>query len=132
VSFRLGPYVLKILSDQALRDGVTFKCVVSDGDYGDNPNFLIGLEERHLLYNCAVRCEFSLALGSSAKHEAIGAAKMLDLLPASCWETIPQREGSRGKLRAKFCALRCWRVDGDETRHLGWLIGQRPARSQQG
>lgn len=28
--------------------------------------------------------------------------------------------------------LRCWRVDGDGTRHVGWLLGQRPGRGQTG
>src|SRR5205807_2047069 len=32
----------------------------------------------------------------------------------------------------KFLALRCWRVDGDGKRHLGWLIGQRPGRGTRG
>jgi SRSO17 transposase len=132
VTFQTKPEIALGLIDEAVRNAITFECIVSDGDYGDNPNFLNGLEDRHLLYNCAVRCEFSVALGRSAKHEAVGAATLLGLLPASCWETIAWREGSRGQLRAKFCALRCWRVDGDGTRHPGWLIGQRPARSQQG
>jgi SRSO17 transposase len=44
------------------------------------------------------------------------------------WQTIRWREGSRGWLRAKFVGVRCWRVDGDGTRHVGWLIGQRPTR----
>ena len=46
--------------------------------------------------------------------------------------TVPWAEGARGVLRAKFVALRCWRVDGDGTRHVGWLIGQRTARRQTG
>jgi SRSO17 transposase len=29
-------------------------------------------------------------------------------------------------------ALRCWRVDGDGSRHVGWLLGQRPGRGQHG
>lgn len=50
----------------------------------------------------------------------------------SAWVTLSWREGSRGEERAKFRALRLWRVDADGTRHVGWLIGQRPARSQRG
>jgi SRSO17 transposase len=46
--------------------------------------------------------------------------------------TLSWREGSRGAERAKFRALRCWRVDADATMHIGWLIGQRPARAQHG
>jgi SRSO17 transposase len=132
IGFQTKPEIALNLIDQAVRDGISFECIVSDGDYGDNPNFLNGLEDRHLRYNCAVRCDFSVSLGRSAKDEVVAAATMLGLLPASCWETIAWREGTLGQLRAKFCALRCWRVDGDGTRHPGWLIGQRPARGQQG
>ena len=48
----------------------------------------------------------------------------------SAWVTLSWREGSRGRERAKFRALRLWRVDTDGTRHVGWLIGQCPARGQ--
>jgi hypothetical protein len=41
-------------------------------------------------------------------------------------------EGARGTLRAKCVVLRGGRVDGDGTPHVGWLIGQRPARGQTG
>jgi len=132
IGFQTKAEIALDLIDQAIHHGVPFECVVSDGDYGDNPNFLNGLEQRHLGYVCAVRRDFSVALGRGAPQEVISAATLLAVLPASCWETITWREGSRGKLRAKFCALRCYRVDGDGTRHLGWLIGQRPARGQSG
>src|SRR5215475_1061149 len=101
IAFQTKPEIALGLIDEAVRNAIPFECVVSDGDYGDNPNFLNGLEDRRLLYNCAVRCDFSVALGRSAKHEAVGAARMLALLSASCWETIAWREGSRGQLRAK-------------------------------
>ena len=53
---------------------------------------------------------------------------LLATLPRWQWQTIRWREGSQGWLRAKFVAVRCWRVDGDGTRQVGWLIGPRPTR----
>ena len=35
-------------------------------------------------------------------------------------------------MKARFIAIRCWRVDGCGVRRIGWLIGQRPARGQSG
>lgn len=130
--FQTKAEIALALIDEAVAAGVAFKCVTSDGDYGDNPNFLNGLESRRRPYVCAVRCDFSVALGRGAGQEVVTAALLLELWPAQGWETITWREGSRGQLRAKCCRLRCWRVDGDGTRHLGWLIGQRPARGQTG
>jgi SRSO17 transposase len=52
--------------------------------------------------------------------------------PRQNWQTIAWSAGAQGWWRAKFVALRGWRVDGDGTRHVGWLIGQRPGRSQHG
>ena len=37
-------------------------CVTADSDYGDNPNFLDGLEKRHKHYVVAVRSDFTVAL----------------------------------------------------------------------
>ncbi|HTU21558.1 MAG TPA: hypothetical protein VMG10_26210 [Gemmataceae bacterium] len=34
------------------------------------------------------------------------------------------REGSKGWLAAKAVAVRCWRVNADGTRRMGWLIGE--------
>src|SRR5262249_59751728 len=46
------------------------------------------------------------------------------------WQAVTWRQGSAGPLRGKFVALHCWRVDGDGTAHIGWLLGQRPGRGQ--
>ena len=118
--------------DEANRCGVRHACVVVDADYGDNPNLLNGLESREERYVVAVRCNFSAALARSANHPVGRADGLLQAPPRAEWVTIRWREGSQGALRAKFLAMRCYRVDGDGTRHLGWLIGQRPGGGQVG
>lgn len=118
--------------DQANAWGVPHACVTVDADYGDNPNFLNGLEQRNERYAVAVRANFSVARGRSASLPMQRADEVLRSIPLHQWKTIRWAEGSQGWLRAKFVAVHCWRVDGDGTRHLGWLIGQRPARGQSG
>ena len=36
------------------------------------------------------------------------------------------REGSHGWLSAQCIAVRCWRVDGQGQRRIGWLLAERP------
>ena len=50
----------------------------------------------------------------------------------SMWLTVRWRQGSRGWLRGRFVALRCWRITTDGQRHSGWLIGERQGRGQAG
>jgi SRSO17 transposase len=129
VRFQTKPEIALDLLDQADKMGVPYACVVADADYGDNPNFLAGLEKRHKRYVLAVRKDFPVTLtngGPAERAEAVLAA-----LPARRWRTIRWREGSKGWLRARFTALRCWRVTSAGTRVAGWLIGERPARGQQ-
>lgn len=129
-TFKTKAQIALDLLDYANREGVKHKCVTTDADYGDNPVFLNGLEERGEPYVVAVRANFSIS--TSRRGEVRRADEVLEELPRSKWRTIRWREGSLGWLRAKFVALRCYRVDGDQTRHLGWLIGQRPGREQGG
>lgn len=126
-----GEIALELL-DQANVWGVRHRCVVADADYGDNPNFLNGLEARQARYVGAVRADFTVAWGRGAQQTGQRADTLLQSLPASAWETIHWREGSQAALRAKCVSVRCYRIDGDGTRHRGWLIGQRPARGQTG
>jgi SRSO17 transposase len=130
VTFQTKPQIALGLLDQADRMGVPYACVVADADYGDNPNFLAGLEGRHKRYVVEVRKDFPVALTSHGPAQAVEA--VLAALPRRRWRTIRWREGSKGWLKGRFTALRCWRVTSEGARRLGWLMGGRPARGEQG
>jgi SRSO17 transposase len=125
IEFQTKPQIALGLLDQADDWGVPYACVVADADYGDNPNFLAGLEKRRKRYVVAVRCDFPVALsrqgGPVQRIDAVVAAQ-----PARAWRSVRWREGSKGWLRGRFVALRCWRVRADGRRRAGWLIGEQP------
>ena len=132
LTFESKAEIALALLDEANACGVGHACVTCDADYGDNPNFLNGLEERRERHVVAVRANFSVRLGRGRQSPVRRADAVLAAHPLQDWQSIAWSEGAKGWWRAKFVAVRCWRVDGDGTCHLGWLIGQRPARGQNG
>ena len=132
VSFQTKAEIAWALLDEAKACGVRHACVTCDADYGDNPHFLNGLEDRQERHVVAVRANFSVTLGRGQTSPVLRADEVLAAQPLQDWQTIAWSEGANGWWRAKFLALRCWRVNGDGTRHTGWLLGQRPGRGQSG
>lgn len=128
VGFRTKPQLALALLDEARALGVPHAGVTVDADYGDRPSFLNALEARREPYVVAVAADFTVATTRTSDPQRADGA--LRAVPRRAWQPIAWAEGSRGELRAKGHALRCWRVDGDGTRHVGWLIGQRPTRGQ--
>jgi SRSO17 transposase len=132
VGFQTKAEIALALLDEAKASGVGHACVTCDADYGDNPNFLNGLAERQERHVVAVRANFSVTLGRSKDSPVLRADAVLAAQPLPAWQTIAWSAGAKAWWRAKCLTLRCWRVDGDGTRHVGWLIGQRPGRGQTG
>jgi hypothetical protein len=73
--------------------GVAFACVVAEGDYGDNPHFLDGLEGHGQRYVAAVRKDFQVALGWGASTVAQRAEAVLAQQPKRAWQVLRWRHG---------------------------------------
>src|SRR2546428_4603066 len=130
VPFQTKPAIALALLDQARAWGVPHRCVVADADYGDNPHFLAGLEERNERYVVAIRCDFQVRPKSPGALPSQRADQVLAALPRRQWRTLRWRHGTKGWLRKKFVAVRAWRMTAAGEAHIGWLVGERAARGQ--
>jgi SRSO17 transposase len=129
VSFQTKPQIALSLLDCADSMAVPYACVVADADYGDNPNFLQGLENRSKPYVVAVRKDFLVAL--TADGPAVAAEGVLAARAERDWRQVRWRLGSKGWLWGRFCAVRCWRApSAGAARVPGWLIGERTSREE--
>src|SRR5260221_5386769 len=64
------PEIALGLLDRARQWGVPIQAVVVDAGYGDNPNFLRGLDERQVRYMCAVESTFGCRLPDEIQASA--------------------------------------------------------------
>ncbi len=138
VGFRSKPQIALSLVDLSREWEVPFDVVVADSGYGDNPNFLKGLEERKVSYVCGVESAFGVR-----RPEEVRAAKqagappyrgrgrppkerpaplytakeVIGSLPQEAWQTVVWREGTKGTLGKQMVALRVHRATGSPHRH---------------
>lgn len=157
VTFETKPTIALQLIDEAKAAGVPFQIVVSDSSYGDNPNFLDGLQERDLSCVVCVARDFGVRLpeevtaavqnplppkkkaGRPRKHPhpvQVAPLHRTDTVmadqPDRAWQTITWRMGSTGPLTKEFVAVRVHRAVGDATGPEGWLMGERPLPDHEG
>src|SRR5215510_5114849 len=98
VTFQTKAEIALDLLDEADKGRIQSSCIVTDGDYGDPPKFLNGLEERDQLWVGAVGCDFRVTLSRRQPGPVERAEEVIAAHPWSDWETISWREGSRGRL----------------------------------
>jgi SRSO17 transposase len=91
---------------------------------------LAGLEARQERYVVGVRVDFRISPQRKAASPVQRADQLLHSVPRWQWRTVRRRQGTKGWLRKKFVAVRCWRVTSDGQRHVGWLLGERTSRGQ--
>ena len=135
--------------DRVTAAGVRFGCVLADAGYGLSAPFRQGLSERGLawavgipghqkVYPADVQLIFPVAGRGRARKrhvpDTLSAAAEKVLADAE-WQTIRWRSGTKGKLRARFAAVRIRVADGPPQRirdggaqHMpgeaAWVIGE--------
>jgi SRSO17 transposase len=146
---RTKPEIALSEIDRAIATGVRFGCVVADAGYGLSAPFRQGLTARKLVwavgiprhlkvYPADVRMIWPVAKRGRPRQRHVPDVLSMpaeDMLASAKWRTVSWRTGTKGKLKARFAALRVRVADGPPQRirdkgqqHLpgdeAWLIGE--------
>src|SRR5271169_278018 len=146
---RTKPEIALLEIDRAMAAGVRFGCVLADAGYGSSALFRQGLTARKLVwavgiprhlkvYPADVQMIWPVAKRGRPRQRHVPATLSMpaeDMLSKAKWRTISWRSGTKGKLKARFAAVRVRVADGPPQRirdkgqqHLpgeeAWLIGE--------
>jgi SRSO17 transposase len=161
LSQQTKPEIALSLLDRARAWGVPVEVVVVDAGYGDNPNFLAGLDARQIPYVCAVESTFGVRLPQEVEAAAQSVPpyrgkgqprkprpaplytvkELIAALPEDAWQTISWRQGTKGTMKAQVVAIRVHWATGTprhstshsrvQTGPEGWLLAERPRSETQ-
>lgn len=113
--------------DWLLQEQVPRAPVVADAGYGQITAFRDGLSQRKLEYVVGVLAEQGVR--SAACRGARSCQEVARALPATAWQQITWREGSRGEQRSRFAAVRVQAThsrSGREPSGEEWLLVEWP------
>ena len=151
---RTKPEVALAEIDRVIAAGVRFGCVVADAGYGLSARFRQGLTARKLswavgiprhvkVYPADVQMIRPVARRGRPPQRIPDTLSVAaeDVLTTAKWQNISWRTGTKGKLRARFAAVRVRVADGSPQRikdkthqHLpgeqAWLIGEHRASGE--
>jgi SRSO17 transposase len=152
---RTKPEIALAEIDRMIVAGVRFGCVLADAGYGLSAPFRQGLTARGLawavgiprhlkVYPVGVQLIWPIAKRGRPRVHSIPDILSLpaeDRLADAKWQNITWRSGTKGKLKARFAAVRVRTADGPPQRirdkgqqHLpgdeAWLIGERRASGE--
>lgn len=154
-AFRSKPEIAIEEVDRMRTAGVRFGCVLADAGYGLSAPFRQALSERGLLWAVGIprnqkvyRADVALIFPVAGRgrprqrhipnHKSIAAEAMLS---GASWRTVSWRRGTKGRLSARFAAVRVRVADGPTQRirdmghqHMpgdeAWLIGEHRASGE--
>ncbi|HVS47405.1 MAG TPA: IS701 family transposase [Candidatus Dormibacteraeota bacterium] len=146
---RTKPEIALAEIDRMMAAGVRFGCVLADAGYGLSAPFRQGLTARSLawavgiprhlkVYPVGVQLIWLIAARGRPRQRHIPDILSMaaeDMLADSKWQNVSWRNGTKGRLKARFAAVRVRTADGPPQRirdkgqqHLpgdeAWLIGE--------
>src|SRR6478735_210569 len=152
---RSKPEIALAEIDRAMAAGVRFGCVLADAGYGLSAPFRQGLTTRGLawavgiprhlkVYPVGVQLIWPVAARGRPRQRHVPdslSIKAEHMLANVKWRTLSWRTGTKGKLKARFAAVRVRTADGPPQRiwdkgqqHLpggeAWLIGEQRASGE--
>ena len=146
---RTRPEIALAEIDRVIAAGVRFGCVLADAEYGLSAPFrqvltarglawAVGILGRQKIYPAGVKLIFPIAGRGRPRERHIPDLLSMpseDMLADAKWKNVSWRLGTKGKLKARFAAVRVRTADGPPQRikdmgqqHLpgeeAWLIGE--------
>jgi SRSO17 transposase len=152
---RTKPQIALAEIDRLIAGSVRFGCVLADAGYGQSAPFRQELTRRKLtwavgiprhlkVYPVGVQLIFPTARRGRPRQRSIPDVLSVaaeDMLAGAKWQNISWRTGTKGKLKARFAAVRVRTADGPPQRirdkgqqHLpgdeAWLVGEQRASGE--
>lgn len=148
IKFRTKPQLAIDLFDRVRAAGsVTFDWITADEGYGQNGTFLDGLEARQQRYVVEVPVNTTVWTVDPAtavppytgqgrpprcpRRDAVRSVKQVaESIPATAWQALQLREGTKGPLVFAFARVRVWAVRHRKPGPPVWLLIRRSLEAE--